>query len=112
MSLSEVVFQYLHPDTVLLHDERIITVREEPSLHVNPTSEMSWCGPIQGVQDCTCECPRSQAGTTAAIYRRECHSGRALTLRFVIVAVRSLVRSTEWCKPLILSWGLVYRETA
>ena len=25
------------------------------------TSEL--CGPIQGVQDCTCECPRSQAGT-------------------------------------------------
>ena len=34
-------FQYLHPDTVPLHDERIMTVREEPSLHVNPTSEMS-----------------------------------------------------------------------
>ena len=29
-------FQYLNPDTVLLHDERIITVQEEPSLHVEP----------------------------------------------------------------------------
>ena len=28
------VFQYLHQDSVPLHDERIITVREEPSLHV------------------------------------------------------------------------------
>ena len=46
---------------------------------------------------CTCECPRSQAGTTAAIYRRECHSGRALTLRFVMFSVRSLSRSTERC---------------
>ena len=27
-------FQCLNPDTVPLHDERIITVREEPSLHV------------------------------------------------------------------------------
>ena len=27
-------FQYLHRDTVPLHDERVITVREEPSLHV------------------------------------------------------------------------------
>ena len=48
------------------------------------------CGPIQGVQDCTCECPRSQGGTTAAIHRRKCHPGRALTLRFVMLAVRSL----------------------
>ena len=44
---------------------------------------------MQGVQDCTCECPRSQAGTTAAIYRRECHSRRALTLRFMMLVVRS-----------------------
>ena len=28
------VFQFLHRDSVPLHDERIITVREEPSLHV------------------------------------------------------------------------------
>ena len=34
MSLSEIVFQYLHPDTAPLHDERIIAVREEPTLHV------------------------------------------------------------------------------
>ena len=39
-----------------------------PSLHVNPSSEMSQmeysrCGSIQGLQDCTCDCPRSPAGT-------------------------------------------------
>ena len=46
---SEMTFQSFDLDTdAQLHDERIIAVREEP---------------IQGVQDCACECQRSQAGT-------------------------------------------------
>ena len=46
---SEITFQPFDLDTdAQLHDERIITVREEP---------------IHGVKDCTCECQRSQAGT-------------------------------------------------
>ena len=39
---SMIETQPLETDTdAQLHDERIITVREEPSLHVNPTIEMS-----------------------------------------------------------------------
>ena len=33
---------------------------------------------FQGIQDCTCECPRSQAGTTTATQRRKCFSGGAI----------------------------------
>ena len=48
-SITSIVKQPLESDTdAKLHDERIITVRKEP---------------IQGVQDCTCECPKNQAGT-------------------------------------------------
>ena len=73
--ISEIMFSV--SDTVLLHDERITTVRE--------------------------------AGTTAAIYRRECHLGRALTVRFVMLSVRSLSRSTERCgaRQIILVMCLV-----
>ena len=61
--------------------------------------EMRWKSLSKEFKDIVKEfqtaCPRSQAGTTAAIYRRECHSGRALTLRIVMLSVRSLFRSTE-----------------
>ena len=51
------------------------------------------CGPIQGVQDCTCGCPRSQAGTGKNTH----------------IEIREV--GGLWCKPLISSWGFVYRET-
>ena len=61
------------------------------------TDALPLCGPIQGVQNCMCDWARSQAGATAATHRPTCRLGRALTLRFVTLAVRSLSRSTEWC---------------
>ena len=66
------------------------------------TDALPLCGPIPGVQNCMCDWARSQAGATAATHRPTCRLGRALTLRFVTLAVRSLSRSTEWC-----SWSSV-----
>ena len=78
-------FQYLHtePRGCEIHSRKVSN-----EIRVN-WKTFPVCGPIQGVQDCTCECPRSQAGTRAAIHRRKCLSGRALTLRFVMLVVRS-----------------------
>ena len=67
------------------------------TLEMLTQSAFPLCGPIQGVQNCMCDWARSQAGATAAIHRPTCRLGRALTLRFVTLAVRSLSRSTEWC---------------
>ena len=61
------------------------------------TDALPLCGPIPGVQNCMCDWARSPAGATAATHRPTCRLGRALTLRFVTLAVRSLSRSTEWC---------------
>ena len=48
---SKIETQLLGTDTdAQLHDERIITVREEPSLHVESIGRL--CAPIQGVEDC------------------------------------------------------------
>ena len=60
-----------------LHTERIIA----PSLQMNSTREMMKCGHpgnfplcehIEGVQDCTSECPRSQVGPYPHHKRPEC----------------------------------------
>ena len=74
--------------SVSLQFENVTQLLAKVEIQVN-WKTFPLCGPIQAVQDCTCECPRSQAGTTAATHRRKCHSGRALTLRIVMLVVRS-----------------------
>ena len=46
MSLREIVFQYLHPTTVPLHDERINAVREADTSPTNETGGNSTTRPM------------------------------------------------------------------
>ena len=79
-----------HPSQETLHDERIIAVREEPILHFGPYQR-----DVTNVK---------RSGEWLNMESKNLEPGRTLTLRFVMLSVRSLSRSTErcsdpWCEP-------------
>ena len=80
-----------------LHGERVITVREEPNLHIVFFQRDVPHGMRTPWKLLSCVDLLKEFKTARANVREvRLEPGRTLTSRFVMMAVRSLFRSTQW----------------